>query len=313
MKNHFFISLAAVLALIACNKTASVETSGDTVDVHYELNASTLSKAVADGDGEAANVNRYICEVYTGGTRYMRKVNTVTAGVLQTTFDFKLVKGQTYDLLFWADCAADGGSDLYYNTASLKNVEVLTTQISCTDARDAFFGKDQIALGETQITKTVYLKRPFAQLNIITTDISDIYASEIPGSFLPDAVTLTYQGYTGFDVSTAEVTGSATTISHTCAPYASLANASGVTAWTLTMDYVLTTKATESVAISAKDVVDLNWVVKHGTNQITSMDFNSIPLKRNYRTNITGALLTNTATYTVEILPGWTGELNPSI
>ena len=235
MKNHFFISLAAVLALVACNKTASVETTGETVDVHYTLNASTLSKAVADGDGAAANVNRYICEVYTGGTRYMRKVNTVTAGTLQTTFDFKLVKGQTYDLLFWADCA-NNGSDLYYNTASLKNVEVLTTQISCTDARDAFFGKDQIALGETQITKTVYLKRPFAQLNIITTDISDIYASEIPSSFLPDAVTLTYQGYTGFDVSTAEVVGTPVNISHSCAPYASLANTTGVTAWTLTMD-----------------------------------------------------------------------------
>ena len=312
MKNHFFISLAAVLALVACNKTASVETSGDTVDVHYTLNASALSKALADGDGAAANVNRYICEVYTGGTRYMRKVNTVTTGALQTTFDFKLVKGQTYDLLFWADCGNADGSDLYYNTASLKNVEVLTTQISCTDKRDAFFGNDQIALGETQITKTVYLKRPFAQLNIITTDISDIYASENPGSFLPDAVTLTYQGYTGFDVSTAEVTGSAT-ISHTCAPYASLANTPGVAAWTLTMDYVLTTKATEPVSDSDKDVVDLNWVVKHGTNQITSMDFSNIPLKRNYRTNITGALLTNTATYTVEILPGWTGELNPSI
>lgn len=312
MKNHLFISLAAVLALVACNKTASVETTGDTVDVHYTLNASTLSKAVADGDGAAANVNRYICEVYTGGTRYMRKVNTVQAGTLQTTFDFKLVKGQTYDLLFWADCA-NNGSDLYYNTASLKNVEVLTTQISCTDARDAFFGNDQIALGESQITKTVYLKRPFAQLNIITTDISDIYASEHPDSFLPDVVTLTYQGYTGFDVSTADVTGSATTISHSCAPYASLANTPGVTAWTLTMDYVLTTKATESSEISVTDVVGLNWVVKHGTNQITSMDFSNIPLKRNYRTNITGALLTNTATYTVEILPGWTGELNPSI
>ena len=311
MKKHLFIALAAVLALVACNKTASVETTGETVDVHYTLNASTLSKAVADGDGAAANVHRYICEVYTGGNRYMRKVNTVTAGTLQTTFDFKLVKGQTYDLLFWADCAATDGSDLYYNTASLKNVEVLTTQISCTDARDAFFGKDQIALGETQITKTVYLKRPFAQLNIITTDISDIYASEIPGSFLPDAVTLTYQGYKGFDVSTAEVTGSATTISHSCAPYASLANTPGVTAWTLTMDYILTTKATESSQIT--NVVGLNWVVKHGTNQITSMDFSNIPLKRNYRTNITGALLTNTATYTVEILPGWTGELNPSI
>ena len=312
MKNHLFISLAAVLALVACNKTASVETTGDTVDVHYTLNASTLSKAVADGDGAAANVNRYICEVYTGGTRYMRKVNTVQAGTLQTTFDFKLVKGQTYDLLFWADCA-NNGSDLYYNTASLKNVEVLTTQISCTDARDAFFGNDQIALGESQITKTVYLKRPFAQLNIITTDISDIYASEHPDSFLPDAVTLTYQGYTGFDVSTADVTGSATTISHSCAPYASLANTSAVAAWTLTMDYILTTKATESSEISVTDVVGLNWVVKHGTNQITSMDFSNIPLKRNYRTNITGALLTNTATYTVEILPGWTGELNPSI
>ena len=107
--------------------------------------------------------------------------------------------------------------------------------------------------------------------------------------------------------------GNPVTISHTCAPYASLANTPGVAAWTLTMDYVLTTVATESVAISVTDVVDLNWVVKHGTNQITSMDFSSIPLKRNYRTNITGALLTNTATYTVEILPGWTGELNPSI
>lgn len=313
MKKHLFIALAAVLALAACNKTASVETAGETVDVHYTLNASSLSKAATDGDGAAANVNRYICEVYTAGNLYIRKVNTVTPGTLQTTFDFKLVKGQTYDFLFWADCGNADASDLYYNTTSLKNVQVLTAQVSCTDARDAFFGKDQISLGETPITKPVNLKRPFAQLNIITTDIADIYASEIPASFLPDAITLTYQGYTGFDVSTGEVVGSKVEISHTCTPYASLANTPGVTAWTLTMDYILTTVATESSEISVRDVVDLNWVVKHGTNQITSIDFTSMPLKRNYRTNITGAMLTNTATYNVEILPGWTGELNPTI
>lgn len=294
MKKYIVI-LAAAMAFLSCQKNAA-DMKGDLVDFEYIVSTSEHSKATLDNDGNAANVNRYIMEIYTADSRYIRKVNTVTAGALTTSFNFKLVKGQAYTALFWAD-TANGDNDNYYNTQSLKDVVQDVTKLAYKDERDAFFGSDSIAATESTFTRTVYLKRPFAQLNVITDDIAEINATEMASALTPDACVITYSAPSHFNVATAQASVP-TAISYTCQPYYQTEGTDGPAAWTLSMDYIL-------ASASEADIKEIGWVVKKGTNVINDLTFSSVPLQRNFRTNVKGSLLSNIATYNVEILPAW--------
>ena len=62
MKKYILPMLAVLGLLCGCQKSAS--SSGE-VDVTLNVTPSVASKATLDGDGAAANVNRYILEIYT--------------------------------------------------------------------------------------------------------------------------------------------------------------------------------------------------------------------------------------------------------
>ena len=142
----------------------------------------------ATGDGDGSMVNRCILEIYRDGALYgERKVSTVTSG--KATFsDLRLVAQQTYDFVFWADCA-DNGVDKYYDTESG------LTQISAKEYKgneerfDAFFLCQKDYKVEASFNETGWvLKRPFGQLNIKTDDLGDI-----PTELQPDAVSVVFK------------------------------------------------------------------------------------------------------------------------
>lgn len=61
------------------------------------------------------------------------------------TFDnLRLVSSQTYDFVFWADCAegSEGNfTDKVYNTANLKSITEIGPFVGNSDERDAFSPK----------------------------------------------------------------------------------------------------------------------------------------------------------------------------
>ena len=97
--------------------------------------------------------------------------------VLTVTFDnLRLVSSQTYDFVFWADCAegSEGNfTDKVYNTANLKSITEIGPFVGNSDERDAFFAKESFKVTGS-FTKPVTLKRPFGLLVVKTNDLNEI-------------------------------------------------------------------------------------------------------------------------------------------
>ena len=177
-------------AFTACQKDEmSAPDAGATSSFTVSIPQSGVqSRAVTDDFGKGTSVNRCILEIYRDGALYgERKVSTVTSG--KATFsDLRLVAQQTYDFVFWADCA-DNGVDKYYDTESG------LTQISAKEYKgneerfDAFFLCQKDYKVEASFNETGWvLKRPFGQLNIKTDDLGDI-----PTELQPDAVSVVFK------------------------------------------------------------------------------------------------------------------------
>ena len=274
------------------------------------------TKATLDGDGQGVNVNRFIMEVWhvTGSgasqvselyTRQVKYGTQITAGTnisnpAKTNFTVSLVKGQDYDLLFWADKGDDQGADVYYNTSDLHNV-VLGAYTGNDDRRDAFSQCVTLINVTSDPSTSVQLERPFAQLNIITQDIDDIEANSGTVKVVPDEISVAFTAPTVFNVKTQEASASAAFTSNV-APYYSTVG-SQTEHYTLSMDYILASK-------NQQDVKDVELTAKKNSTVLNTQTFSNIPLQRNYRTNILGNLLTTTGVFTVETAPVWASPEN---
>ena len=315
MKKTVFILFAAALAFAGCNKSVE-EGAGETVSASFQISTEMTTKATLDGDGQGVNVNRFIMEVWhvTGSgasqvselyTRQVKYGTQITAGTnisnpAKTNFTVSLVKGQDYDLLFWADKGDDQGADVYYNTSDLHNV-VLGAYTGNDDRRDAF-SQCVTLINITSVPSTsVQLERPFAQLNIITQDIDDIEANSGTVKVVPDLISVAFTAPTVFNVKTQEASASAAFTSNV-APYYSTVG-SQTEHYTLSMDYILASK-------NQQDVKDVELTAKKNSTVLNTQTFSNIPLQRNYRTNILGNLLTTTGVFTVETAPVWASPEN---
>ena len=317
MKKTVFILFAAALAFAGCNKSVEVGT-GETVSASFQISTEMTTKATLDGDGQGVNVNRFIMEVWhvTGSgasqvselyTRQVKYGTQITAGTnisnpAKTNFTVSLVKGQDYDLLFWADCGNADGSDLYYKTdVNLKAVAMMGTYKGNDDSRDAFSQCVTLINVTSDPSTSVQLERPFAQLNIITQDIDDIEANSGTVKVVPDEISVAFTAPTVFNVKTQEASASAAFTSNV-APYYSTVG-SQTEHYTLSMDYILASK-------NQQDVKDVELTAKKNSTVLNTQTFSNIPLQRNYRTNILGNLLTTTGVFTVETAPVWASPEN---
>ena len=317
MKKTVFILFAAALAFVGCNKSVEVGT-GETVSASFQISTEMTTKATLDGDGQGVNVNRFIMEVWhvTGSgasqvsklyTRQVKYGTQITAGTnisnpAKTNFTVSLVKGQDYDLLFWADKGDDQGADVYYNTSDLHNV-VLGAYTGNDDSRDAFSQCVTLINVTSDPSMSVQLERPFAQLNIITQDIDDIEANSGTVKVVPDEISVAFDAPTVFNVKTQEASASAPFTSNVTPYYLDPAVGSQAEHYTLSMDYILASK-------DQQDIKDVTLTAIKTSDVLNTQTFSSIPLQRNYRTNILGNLLTTTGVFTVETAPVWASPEN---
>ena len=307
MKKALLLSLTSmVILLTGCSKENSSILSGDKTCVAVTASVTELAtKALIDGDGQADSLDHWVVEVRDTLQKdvvYYWAEKSGVKGATTQTFELSLVKGHTYDIAFWAD---NGGC---YNSGNLKQVSFTDiTKVGNSDSFDAFFACERFkADGRTAMSAKLY--RPLAQVNIITTDLPELKAGTTEAAYLsykPKTFSFKTTLPTIFDAYSGKTSGEqAVTITaavDTC--YADYAKAAAKT--TIFMVYALTTLDTKTDGKS--DVRNIDFSFKSGDVDMP-YDFSSIPLKRNWRTNIIGEFMTNTATWTVEVIPGWKGE-----
>ncbi len=293
------------MLLVSCSKENTSTSLSDTVNVAVTASLPNVAtKAVADGDGQADSLDHWVIEVRDTLQKdvvYYWTEKAGEKGALSQTFELTLVKGHTYDIAFWADKSG------CFNATNLKQVSFIdTTKVGNSDSYDAFFACKRFkASGSTAMTATLY--RPLAQVNIITTDLPKLqagktetaYLSYKPNTFSFKATLPTeFNVYSGEASVEKELTITPAAAVDTC--YADFAKAAEQT--TIHMIYVLATL--ESASESVSDVRTINFAFESGGVNVP-YEFTDIPLKRNFRTNIIGNLLSEDATITVTVDPGW--------
>ena len=287
---------SAAMLLVGCakEKLGPDAGTGEMVTANFTAQMQGMPQTKSVTDGEGTKANRCVMEIYYKGVLYTRDVKPIEG--MKATFTPRLVSNRTYDVLFWADCGGENLADKYYKTNAeglgLQAVEMKgTVYVANDDARDAFYTTESVPVGQQVSSETFTLTRPFAQVNIITTDAAIIKNANL----YPDGVKMVYTAPTKFNLLT-ETLSKEEKLTVTGIPYEAF-NASSA-ALTLEMDYLFTSKDKSALDIAFE-------ASKTGESTVTSHSFTNIPVQRNYRTNIKGALLTTTGDWTATIVPGW--------
>ena len=315
MKKYLSILAFAALVLTGCQKEqfAEGELGGEPQEVTFSVgipSAGLATKASMDNDGIGASTNRCIMEVYWNDQLYKREVKALSSADVNNkrTAEFKITvpTNRTYKVAFWADCATvdnslEGFADKYYTTndPGLTAVAFKGDYVGCNDAWDAFYACQEYTVDADNSSFAATLYRPFAQVNVITTDRAEFTLDGMG----PDKVDVTFTAPKGMNLLTGALAEEAE-ITYTADVYkwADTYEYQSKTCATLAMDYIFA---------PAEDgaVIDVDFVAKNtSTSQQTDYTFSNVPYRRNYRTNIWGGLLTQSGKWNVTVDPEWVDE-----
>lgn len=291
----FFASAAlAMLSAASCQKepVSSVEGGNAVVTLSVALPEAPQTRAIA----QAENADIVYFEVWNSDwTKKLpvqdkdgKPFNSAKVEGRKANIELTLVADQTYNFLFWAQnekCGAyswdqsDGG-------LGLKQVNIDYSKMAedgNNDIYDAFYKKYQLKVNGA-INETVVLYRPFAQLNFATERMTTSF-----GSVDLKASSVTVTGLsTAFDLynECGVEEDPANPVSVTFVPTEDLVkideklNTNGKDYTWLTMDYMLMQGISDLVEVEASFDLGMDLPVEH--------KIASVPLKKNYRTNIIG-------------------------
>ena len=321
MKN-FFKSLAicalAALTFASCQKeNADGNMDDQSSVVSINLTSPLMgTKAFADGKTVdvvhvhvykvgADNTLTYIAPG-TGGTETPSKDVTMEDNGT-ATYSTRLVTGQTYTFVFWAEKSGNGH---YKYNPDTKTIAVKYTNAEGNaaagndESRDAFYAK----LENVQITgaysQSVTLTRPFAQVNFGVTQ-ADMDAAKDAGFIVSKAAVKCTNVAKTLNLLTGAVSDGVTaTFALTNLPSQTL-SAANKTYKYVAMNYVLvgSTLSDITLTLEANDPVS-------ATPEYT---YHNIPLQGNFRTNIVGDLFTSPASINITVDSRFDGDNNKFI
>lgn len=290
----YFAAAAMALLAMGCGKEQVTEVpDGQTVDVTFTaaLPGEMATKAI--GDGQTAK-KLYVSVYENDDAKTKLELDkTATFTDLKTQVTFSLVKGKTYNFVFWAQ-AAEGAP---YDLTDLKNIKISYEGAESNDEkRDAFYATRKELKVNGALTETIKLYRPFAQVNFGTAD----YDAAVAAGVEPVKSVFTATDVaTIFDTFEAEgkEAKDVVTFTESALPGETLVTKAGDYKW-MTMNYILPMGKQDAKHISnvtAEFIPETGITVKASSPQT--------PVQNNYRTNILGNLLTSQVIFNIEIIP----------
>lgn len=297
MKTFKYLATAALTMLaVSCNKEQVTEVpDGQMVDVTFTAALPGEMATKAFGDGQTAK--KLYVSVYENDdakTKLASLDKTADFADLKTQVTFSLVKGKTYNFVFWAQA-----EDAPYDITDLKSVKVKDYTTAANDEkRDAFYATRKELKVNGALTETIKLYRPFAQVNFATAD----YAEAQKAGFSPAVSSFTASGAaTTFDTFAAEGKDEvAVALTEANVPADVLKTLDGKIYTRLAMNYLIPVgKQGESHNI------DVAATFKANNGEAVTVSAPNAPVQNNYRTNILGNLLTSQIIFNVEIVPAF--------
>jgi len=345
MKKVFMgmFAIATMLLATSCSEDELIaQSSGNEVTVSFTANVRSDVKTKAVGD-DTEGIDQLIFAVYDENGVELQALRQSThptedgctnttaislsdadGGKKKATINVVLVKGQTYSFAFWAQNAA---YDVYSFNSETAEVSIdYTKQANTANNKnaDAFFANATLTVSGS-FEKDITLKRPFAQVNFLTTQ-TDIDKAEDAG-FVPSQSSIVVKNAaTSLNVLDGTVTGS-TEATFNLADIL-LSENTKIKNGTQYVGFDATTKAfplkdTESEANEFYYLATAYFLTTEGAS-VTTIDASmnvvaedngkmdlSVPgvnAQRNFRTNIYGNLLTSGGKFNVTVDPGFDGD-----
>lgn len=294
----FAAAAMSVLAL-ACAKE-QVGPDGAMVEATFSVDVPGVEVSTK-GLSDAASVNELVFDAFrslndTEPIEGLRQVVAVENG--RATIQVKLIKGQNYRFVFWAQKANNG----YYNTDNLSNITVDYKNALANDSSlDAFFAKEEVTNVQNPISKTIILKRPFAQVNYVTKE----ELSE--GLYIKESQITVKNALTSFNPLRNKLSGAKdaqqdVTFQFNAVPTEKLL-INGTEYNYLATAFIL------AKSDNSKDIVDVEAKFKTNNGRSVTVSTPGLPCQRNYRTNVIGNFMSVDGTYNVEIDSAFKGDL----
>lgn len=290
----YLAAASLTLLAVSCNKEQVAEVpDGQMVDVTFTAALPGEMATKALGDGQTAKT-LYVSVYENDDAKTKLDLDkTATFTDLKTQVTFSLVKGKTYNFVFWAQ-AAEGAP---YDVTDLKNIKISYEGAEANDEkRDAFYATRKELKVNGALTETIKLYRPFAQVNFGTAD----YDAAVAAGVEPVKSVFTATDVaTIFDTFEAEgkEAKDVVTFTESALPGETLVTKAGDYKW-MTMNYILPMGKQDAKHISnvtAEFIPETGITVKASSPQT--------PVQNNYRTNILGNLLTSQVIFNIEIVP----------
>ena len=326
MKKSLFLAVAAVTALFsACSNDEVASSANDSNVVNVSFNASfdqVMPTRGVSGESDGTAATKLYVAVYNKDNQLIKAISKIgvdgsqaveTVSNKQATVSFQLVKGQTYNFVFWAQNPNATADAVVFNPETGK-VSVDYTKIKANDeSLDAFTAHVNNLTVTGAIAQDVTLKRPWAQVNYGSAQ-ADWDAAVAAGITVAKSKVTVNNVYKTLNALTGEVEGTAETADIALA--ANTIPASATTSRTLTvsgtnykyigLNYLLVGNEGEQSLIKA----DLE-IQKESGEVINTLTFSNVPVQRNYRTNIVGNLLTSQVQFNITIDNNYDDDNNP--
>ena len=304
IKKLFYAMMAgAMLLATSCEKGLDeVATVNETATVSFNIGTPEIATR-AYGDGTTANKLQWAVydidgDVYThlaqlnGGEDEFNGSKNVS---------LELGTGNTYQVVFWA---AAEDAPYSFNPEAKKLVVDYNNTSANNENLDAFYASVEVRVSGAE-SKTVELKRPFAQLNIGANDYE--YAGK--AGIVPIRSKIETYAYPEMDLIFGNVIGDEAQP----VTFDSNVIANGLTANVEEEEFKVSGNKYLAMAyllVGEKETVDVTFSYTTESGKNFSRTVGSVPVERNYRTNIYGKLLTSSMDVNVEIKPGFGGENN---
>lgn len=295
-----FAAAAMSVLAIACAKEQVGPGEGAMVEATFSVDVPGVEVSTK-GLSDAASVNELVFDAFrslndTEPIEGLRQVVAVENG--RATIQVKLIKGQNYRFVFWAQKANNG----YYNTDNLSNITVDYKNALANDSSlDAFFAKEEVTNVQNPISKTIILKRPFAQVNYVTKEELG------EGLYIKESQITVKNALTSFNPLRNKLSGAKdvqqdVTFQFNAVPTEKLL-INGTEYNYLATAFIL------AKSDNSKDIVDVEAKFKTNNGRSVTVSTPGLPCQRNYRTNVIGNFMSVDGTYNVEIDSAFKGDL----
>ena len=298
----FASAVAAMLLGASCQKEVAY-LDGDTAVTFQVQAGDAATKAIADGSNiTVLRWELYGSDVRTAQAPYGEGVVVDTDGDRTFTLDLKLVSNIDYNIVFWAE-TEDGAN--HYVTDDLRSVKIASyaDENANDESRAAFFCVHSFKpRSGVRMNETVYLNRPFAQVNFGSTTYETSLNMVNGGMVIVKSTEMTVSAIAN-SFNTLDGVGETDPTFAGAATFKAAATPNGVNDQTdmllevsagkyywLGMNYLIVEGNSDNVKLDVTLNTNMG-VVKHS--------FDNVPVKENYRTNIIGDFLTTGAKFEV--------------